>query len=116
MGCRGQVKIISDITNDHDVYLYTHWGADELPDVVKSALAKKWRWDDACYLVRIIFDEMIGADGHGNETGHGICTAQHGDIECLVTVDCKNQTIQIDRSMYSGKKESPVSFGEFIRE
>ncbi len=115
MGCRGQVKIVSDCANEHDVYLYTHWQADVLPDTVKAALTKKWRWDEACYLTRIIFDEMVGIKGHGQETGFGIDTAQHNDIECLVTVDCENQTVEIDRSMHGGKKESPVSFEEFVK-
>lgn len=115
MGCRGQVKVVSECVNHHDVYLYTHWGAEELPETVKRGLAKKWRWDDACYLARIIFDEIIGADGHGNETGHGICTTRHDDIECLIIVNVDKQTVTIDRSMYGGgKKENPVSFEKFI--
>ncbi len=96
------------------VYLYTHWEADELPDIVKRGLAKKWRWDNGCYLAHIIFDEMVGIKGHGQETGFGICTTQHHDIECLITVDCAKQTVEIDRSMYGGKKENPVSFEKFI--
>lgn len=115
MGCRGQVKIVSECTNQHDVYLYTHWDADTLPETVKRALAKNWRWDDSCYLARIIFDEIVGVKGHGQETGYGICTARHDDIECLVIVNVDKQTVAIDRSMYGGKKGQPVSFEEFIQ-
>ena len=61
MGDRGTVEI-------HGVYLYTHWGASDLIDVVREALAKKWRWDDESYLARIIFDTMLDGS-HGTETG-----------------------------------------------
>ncbi|MCJ7828737.1 MAG: hypothetical protein MUP81_03230 [Dehalococcoidia bacterium] len=96
------------------VYLYTHWGADELPETVKKALSKKWRWDDFEYLARIVFETMIDGDRNG-ETGFGIGTGQHDDIECLVVVDVGNQTVVIDRSMYGGKKKEAVSFEQFCR-
>lgn len=96
MGDRGQVKIISDFEGQAPVYLYTHWGGTDLIDTVKKALRKKTRWNDSCYLARIIFDAMTEGD-QGSETGAGICTAQHGDIEHpIVVVDCKNQEIRLE--------------------
>src|SRR5512136_274571 len=96
MGDRGQVYI-----KDEKTYLYTHWSATELPEMVERAIAKKWRWNDPEYLARIIFDEMT--DGcHGEETGYGIGRSKHGDIWMLVTVDCKKQTMTVEEGHYNG--------------
>ena len=105
MGDRGQVLI-----KDEGVYLYTHWGATVLVDVVKKAIAKKWRWDDAEYLARIIFDEMIGSE-QGEQSGYGISTSKHGDIWRLVTVDCENGKVTVEDN---DKVEFEGTFEEFI--
>lgn len=86
MGARAQVLI-----KDTGVYLYTHWGAETLEDVVTKSLdserGKNRRSDDE-YLTRIIFEDMIDAEeAHGDETGFGIGTQQHGDIEKLVIIE-----------------------------
>ena len=86
MGDRGQVKV-------GEIYLYTHWGAYKLIDDVYSALKKHWRWNDPCYLARIIFDEMtLGM--HDEETGFGICGNQHGDIWRLIEISGGNVAIR----------------------
>ena len=88
MGARAQVHI-----KDTGVYLYTHWGAGHIFEDVAEAIQKNWRWDDPEYLTRIIFDCMKRSDIEG-ETGFGIGTAKHGDIEKLVVVDCKSQHVE----------------------
>jgi len=99
MGDRGQIKI-------GDVYLYTHWDGSNLKQTLKRALEKQWRWDDIEYLPRIIFEEMIGKE-KGTETGFGIGTIQHGDLDYpLIIVDVDNKTI------IEGKEE--LSFRDFI--
>ena len=105
MGDRGQVHIV-----DTGVWLYTHWGASELPDTVRSALAKKWRWDDPEYLARIIFCKMLKGE-EGEETGYGIGTNQHGDVDRVVRIDCEHDEVAIVESSattWSG------TFSEFI--
>ena len=92
MGDRGQVHI-----KDSGVWLYTHWGASNLTKDVKQALSKRWRWSDYEYLSRIIFDEMIGTE-HGKETGFGIGSEQHGDVWCVIIIDCENQTVTINEN------------------
>ena len=106
MGDRGQVHIV-----DEKVWLYTHWGASELIEVVRSALSKNWRWDDSEYLARIIFDEMIGEE-QGTETGYGISSrGPHGDEWRIIHVDCKNQTIKVEDD---GDIKLEESFENFI--
>lgn len=109
MGDRGQV-LIKD-----EVYLYTHWSGTELQQDVRNALAKRWRWDDPEYLARIIFEEMIG-DSAGEETGFGIGTGIHGDIEHpLIIVDCKNQKV-ILKDMEGKEIIKEYSFEGYLKE
>jgi len=89
MGDRGQCLI-----EDEGVYLYTHWGATELEDIVRKAIAKGWRWGDPEYLARIIFCEMIKEDEEG-ETGFGIGTTEHSDIWRLVKINCREGTFTL---------------------
>jgi hypothetical protein len=105
MGDRGQVLI-----KDEGIYLYTHWGATELTETVRRAMAKRRRWDDPEYLARIIFDEMIGKE-QGQETGFGISKNKHGDVWKLITVDCKPQKVTVEEH---GKTKFKGTFEEFI--
>lgn len=106
MGARAQVHI-----KDTGVYLYTHWGSGRLESDVRTALAKKRRWDDSEYLTRIIFDVMKGND-HG-ETGFGISTSKHEDIELLITIDCDTELISVE-DMYDSTRNYETTFKEFI--
>lgn len=105
MGDRGQVYVRS-WGGKSGVYLYTHYGASSLDKDVERAIAKGWRWDDPDYLARIIFDEMVGKDGWGEETGYGIGTQKAGDIWRLVTVDCKKQTVTVEDESYQNSVSS----------
>jgi len=93
MGDRGQVRIVKGKSvpdeYDHDIFLYTHWGSHKLDSDVRIALlrAKKdGRLDDAEYLSRIVFCQMVGQDTEGT-TGYGISCSEHGDINLLITID-----------------------------
>jgi hypothetical protein len=93
MSTRGQVFI-----KDTGVYLYQHSDGYDLGDEVRSAIASERgqaRRDDEEYLTRIIFEDMIGKRA-GSETGYGIGTSIHGDIEYLVTVDVAAQTVTVE--------------------
>ena len=108
MGTRSQVFI-----KEEGVYLYQHWDGYELPDIVRNALAKKWRWADPEYLARIIFCEMV-KDHLEEETGYGIGSRIHFDIEYLVTVDTEKQEITIQHG-FGDKIEltKPLFLGTF---
>ena len=103
MGDRAQVKI-------NDVFLYTHYGATDLVDDVKRAIAKNWRWSDEEYLARIIFNEMQNGD-YDTETGFGISTKKHGDIWRLITI--KDQKVIVednDKKIFNGSFEDFLKF------
>jgi hypothetical protein len=89
------------------VYLYTHWDAESLPQVVHRGMVSRNarnRWNDAPYLTRILFEELIRGRER-QETGYGI-SAQRSDGR-LVKVDVAARTVTV------GDRE-PVSFEDFI--
>ena len=75
MGMRAQVLI-----EDTGVYLYTHWGSEELPEICQRVIKQGRRLNDPEYFTRILFEEMIG-DQRGTETSFGIGTTEHTDLE-----------------------------------
>lgn len=108
MSTNGQVLISEG--KDFEIYLYQHFDAYDLPQTVKRALRKRWRWRDPEYLARIIFDEMIG-DQQGNETGYGISTTPFG-VNIEVIVDTTEQRVKV---INNNNMEANLTFEEFIR-
>ncbi len=75
------------------VYLYSHWSGSGLPELVRQALAKQWRWNDEPYLTRIIFDVMTEGC-HGEELSFGISTRMPDNEYPIIEVDCKTQEVR----------------------
>jgi hypothetical protein len=69
---------------EDQVWFYGHWNGESYVSDTKTALSKNWRWDDAPFLARIIFDELT-AGSHGHETGFGI-SCRIGDNEHPILV------------------------------
>ena len=113
MGDRGQVLV-----KDIGVYLYTHWGASGLIDVVREAIARRERWDDPEYLARIVFCAMVA--GQEKElTGFGIGTHLHDDVWRLVELDCDEEKIRVFQIGYddsSRELELEQTFKEFVQD
>jgi len=112
MGCRGQIKI-----EDTGVFLYTHWGADQMVEDLQSILAIPGvndRWDDPEYLARIIFSQMVKDDIDGT-TGYGIGNSEHGDIEKLIVINVEKQTITVN-DLRKRKELTYASFKKFIKD
>jgi hypothetical protein len=89
MGDRANVKV----TGAGDVFLYTHWYGSELPETLRTALARGiGRWNDPAYLARIIFCEMV--KGHEmDSTGYGISGECGDGDDRVLTVDGVAQTV-----------------------
>jgi hypothetical protein len=104
MGDRGNIAIKQ---HSGTVYLYSHYGGSELPQVLQDALKKHELWDDPTYLARIIFDAMEdGENLHGSATGLGISASEDDNNHPLINVDCGNQQVSIANKSWS--------FQEFI--
>ena len=108
----GQVEIIS--TENDSIFLYTHDLADSLVNDVYQALKLGARWDDADYLARIVFCRMIPPEQLLNDKGFGIGAKQYGDINLLITLDCRDQTISVISSLMENKHKYSMTFTEFI--
>jgi len=81
------------------VYLYTHWNGYDLPETVRRALARKQRWDDAPYLTRIIFCEMVRGE-ETEESGFGISTQLGDNSYPLIVVDVAAQTVSCEAALH----------------
>jgi len=124
MGDRANVFIPrygTKVQDNQGVYLYTHWDGYNLPITVQKALKRQARWDDAPYLARMIFGEMVGNDT--GETGYGIDSRIGDNEHKLVVVDCENQRICFARVGWDEQngrcvKEQSLSwvpFSEYIK-
>ncbi len=112
MGARAQVKIEMD---PHPVYLYTHYGSGEiLRSVQTGMIAGQGRWSDDEYLTRILFDNMRTKYDHP-ETGYGIGTGIHGDLDCHVVVDCESSTVAFHQHQ-EDDPEVTWTFEDFIQQ
>jgi len=99
MGDRANIHIRED-EEDVGVYLYTHWCGTNLPEILKNVLEKRWRWEDAPYLTRIIFDEMSKGD-QGNEINFGISTSLCDGDDRIIEVIVDKQLIKINGKTWS---------------
>jgi hypothetical protein len=99
MGDRANVLVKHD-AGDNGVWLYTHWYGSKLPEILQTALKRKQRWDDASYLARIIFSEMIKDDVDG-ETGYGISSELGDGGNHVLEVNVQEQTVSYESKTYS---------------
>jgi len=86
MGDRANVFVKQEQSG---VYLYTHWSGTELPATLQAALNSpqgRGRWNDAAYLTRIIFCQMVKGDEDGG-TGYGIS---------VFTPDGEDRVLEVD--------------------
>lgn len=113
MGDRGNIAVQ---TGDKRVYLYGHWSGQEMPEILRKALARKARWDDPSYLARIIFCELVGDDK--SETGFGISATIDDNEHPIIVVDCDKQVVTIeaepDGSHGPRGNAKVVSFSDYI--
>ena len=107
----GQVEIISKYGN---IYLYTHNDAESLVKKVYNVLSKRVNWNDAGYLARMIFCEMIPKDKWSDDKGFGISPSLYLELDLYVTLDIENQTIKTQ--ILSNKHDwLKFTFEDFIK-
>lgn len=98
MGDRANIFFVDDLggTVAKGVYLYSHWGGQDLPEELRQALnttPARARWDDPAYLCRILVLEVL-KDLQGKETGAGLGTSRtRGDGYPVLIVDLVNQRV-----------------------
>jgi len=116
MGDRANVYIQS---NGEGVYLYTHWGGSELPEIARVALAKNWRWHDPSYLARIVLDTMT--EGTCDETGFGVWPSLGDNSYPIIVLDTDAQLVhfvaesEMDKPPIERAALKSFSFTHYIR-
>jgi hypothetical protein len=107
MGDRANIVIRGTWPEDRHpkeaVFLYTHWGGEELPEALASGLTIASiadRLQDDHYLSRILFDAMTGRKDE--VTGHGISTRlSDNDGYPLLVVDVgANRVVLLPQDEY----------------
>ena len=96
MGDRGSIVLqydSADKLRTREIYLYTHWGGSDIPVVVQTSLNKRWRWEDASYLARILFSELVKGHEDG-ETGYGIDVEPPDNEHDFLVVDFDRQEVR----------------------
>ena len=91
MGDRGNIVVRE---GKDEVWFYSHWSGSSIGDVVKEALSRRQRWDDAPYLARIVFDTLTQGE-HGGETGFGIWNGVCDNEHDIVVVDVAKQKVEV---------------------
>lgn len=90
MGDRSNVVIETAWNEDPTrVYLYSHWGGEDVLDAALHGLASQ-RVDDPSYLARIIFCSIVKGDEDG-ETGYGISATITDNEHPLLVVSCRRR-------------------------
>lgn len=116
MGDRANVVVKDDFWGD--VFLYTHWGGEKIPQVVHRALSRRERWEGAPYLTRIIFCEMMRErNAFDASTGFGISASPILPDHPHLVVDVARQEVYFedqDQDEPKGIIGEPVSFEEYI--
>ena len=99
MGDRAMAEIK---TEGGSLYVYTHWGGNELPRKAEAAIARaKPRWDDLPYATRIIVDQLT-IEGRDEETGFGLMLAPSAEDgynadHPSVIIDLLSQSLEVKR-------------------
>lgn len=114
MGDRA-VVVVRQFPESPDVVLYTHWGGRNLPEKLQDALEKGVsRWDDPCYLTRIILCGMMDSEEVEECAGYGIGTSIPGDLNRdILKVDCIQK--EVSRITSSGELLESWSFESFTK-
>lgn len=114
MGERANVVLRFDA--DHDpLYLYAHWGAEDLAEVVRKALARRQRWGDSSYLARIIARDVFNVFGP-DETGAGLSPYECDNEYPKLWVDLEHSTVSHDGAeRFAGiPAKETITFEQFV--
>lgn len=119
MGDRANIVIRQQ---DQAIYLYSHWGGEDMPDTLARALIHgQSRWNDETYLARIIFNAMTAGD-ETSTTGFGIGVYPSDNGHPFLVVDSERGTVSVhpeDAQLGQGEWPEPIrsfSFSEYSSE
>ncbi len=107
MGDRANAVLVFE--DDTELYLYTHWGGDDLPEDLREALIfAKSRWDDEPYLARILISQLFKHE-HGDTTGAGISPYVTDGDDRLIFVDLPDNVVQ-----FGSRDNEAIPFADYV--
>lgn len=120
MGDRGNIEIRQ---KSGSVFFYTHWSGSSMKETLATALERgSDRWQDASYLARIIFCDLIDGQERGT-TGFGIDIAPNDNEYPILVVDADKRTVHEEPDKREGftyitmREDSihePIAFEDFV--
>ncbi len=91
MGMRRNIAL--DYGQDKKIYLYTHWGAEGLEEVLAVSLERgRGRWGDDSYLARVISTDVT-KDAGDDITGYGLAPYLMDDEFPTLEVSLRKRTV-----------------------
>lgn len=104
---------------DPGVFLYTHSGGPRLPLLVRGALMRRQRWNQAPYLARLIFSGMTWGSSQG-DAGFGISSILGDNNYPVIVVDTAKQTVSYiseddAREKRTDRPGASWSFEEYVQ-
>lgn len=123
MGDRRSIVVSAGDKAEAHVVLYSHWSGGELPQILARALDRSTsRWDDAPYLTRVIFCQMLAdhnpedlIEGVMGTTGFGIEAILPGSDEYTEANQEIDLFVDVERQTVYDGDETVYSFEGFAR-
>lgn len=114
MGDRRSIIVSAGPEAEAEVVLYSHWLGDRLNDTLRRALDRsRDRWDDAPYLTRIIFCEMVKEDDSITDDIAATLMSKTGlGIEAIVPGSDNYSESNSETDIYVNVKAQTVYDGE----
>ena len=100
MGSRISIAVRQN--NGESVFLYSHWAGPRIAEDLQLALKRQQRWDDAPYLTRIIFCQMV-KNSLMDETGFGITNEDCGDYPVMF-IEPSTREIHVGEARWTFKQ------------
>lgn len=102
------------VVEDVGIYMYTHRDADDLEEVLFSAMeAGQSRWDQPDYMAKIIFEELSAPTP--KDTGAGLSSIRYQGVHRTLRVDFQEELVKME-SIYTDDEGYEKSLNDFMRE
>ena len=117
MGARSNIVVQEQ--DGSRIWLYGHWMGEDSINVTRDVLSMRDRWNDAPYLARMLFEEMIQG-AVDKTTGFGISTVMCDNEYPIIVLEPHTQTAWLEDSDWSTTPRTikpltePIPFEDFL--
>ena len=120
MGDRGNIFFVDRTENNIlvGVYMYTHWSGEQLPRIVRDALARgRDRWGDSQCLAAVVFQTLTAQAHRALEMGCGLSSALWDNEHKIIRIDDTQQRVSFHEPGSEQEPQSALvswSYAEYI--